>query len=189
MNINDHEGTYCHPKSMTKLTNWWFSLLSHYNSGEWSCESDNCCASPSPNAWTQLCEHYLCPTPPGKSEHLGPPPPLTYCKILEQPLNQWQIWQQTQNLKQQINEWLVTQLIFDISIIKLFWYKLKCLSLNFHLRGGEKSDITFSFDYGLPNIVQELFCTLDWAMDPTFQLKYIPSGFVFNISKIKDLDP
>ena len=77
MNINDHEGTYCHPKSMTKLTNWWFSPLSHYNSGEWSCESDNCCASPSPNAWTQLCEHYLCPTPPEKSEHLGhPPPPL-----------------------------------------------------------------------------------------------------------------
>ena len=33
----------------------------------------------------------------------------------------------------------------------------------------------------LPDMVQKCFCTLDGAMDPTFQIEYIPSRFMFNL--------
>ena len=36
----------------------------------------------------------------------------------------------------------------------------------------------------LPDRVRKCFCTPDGAMDPTFQIKYIPSKFVFNLMEI-----
>ena len=33
----------------------------------------------------------------------------------------------------------------------------------------------------LPDIVEKFFCTPDRGMDPTLQIKYIPSRFVFNL--------
>ena len=36
----------------------------------------------------------------------------------------------------------------------------------------------------LPDMVQKCFCTPDGAIYPTFQIKYIPRKFVFNLMEI-----
>ena len=36
----------------------------------------------------------------------------------------------------------------------------------------------------LPDMVQKWFCTPDGAMDPTFQIRYVPSRFVFDLMEI-----
>ena len=43
-----------------------------------------------------------------------------------------------------------------------------------HASSSNHFDLIISW---LPNIVQIFFCTQYGAMDPTFQMKYIPSGF------------
>ena len=39
----------------------------------------------------------------------------------------------------------------------------------------------------LPDLAQECFCTPDGAMGPTFQIKYVPSRFVFDLMEILDI--